>query len=78
MDNELEILMKEDYDDTNAFHHNKVSSSNKISVVNIYREKYDYTFICHVMQSFYYIEAEIKWPPFRRRHFQMNLREWEY
>ena len=25
-----------------------------------------------------HIEAEIKWPPFSRRHFQMHFPEWKY
>ena len=26
----------------------------------------------------YHNEAETKWTPFRRRHFQMNFLEWNY
>ena len=25
----------------------------------------------------YHIEAETKWPPFSRQHFQMDFREWK-
>ena len=30
-----------------------------------------------IMGPFKHIEAETKWPPFRRRHFQSHFREWK-
>ena len=34
--------------------------------------------ICHTNQSLWYqhTEAETKWPPFRRQHFQVHFLEW--
>ena len=32
---------------------------------------------CDVLSFVYHIETETKWPPFRRRHFQMHFLEWK-
>ena len=31
----------------------------------------------HLVHGYWHIEAETKWPPFSRRHFQMRFTEWE-
>ena len=49
------------------------------SIADVPRDKTD----CHIWASkpiyrLTHIEAETKWPPFRRRHFQMHFPEWKY
>ena len=34
--------------------------------------------LVHTIEQYQHIEAETKWPPFRRRQFQMYLLEWKY
>ena len=36
-----------------------------------------YLFSCYFLSVHQHIEAETKWPPFRRRHFQMHFVEWK-
>ena len=38
------------------------------------------TTILHIvaMHVYYHIEAETKWTPFRRRHFQTHFLDWKY